>query len=232
MRFTIEKDDRSFLADLRKSGAATIQALCDRMGVTATAVRQRLTRLQAMGLISREQTKGERGRPSHTYVVTTEGLRELGDNYRDLALMLWDEITHIEEDHVRAKLIGRLRDRLVQQYGRDVRASSLAERFEELRGLLTTLGFDVEVSQQSGELLPILRENNCPYHDLASRDASICDLEQTVFSEVLGVPVNRTQCCRDGDQCCEFSATPSTSLQVASLEEFLAKHNRRKLIHE
>lgn len=85
-----------------------------------------------------------------------------------------------------------------------------------LRGLLTTLGFDVEVSQLSGELLPILRENNCPYHDLASRDASICDLEQTVFSEVLGVPVNRTQCCRDGDQCCEFSATPSASLQVAS----------------
>ena len=216
MRFSIEKEDRSFLAELRKQGAATIHVLCDRLGVTATAIRQRLTRLQAQGLISREQTKGDRGRPSHTYVVTTEGLRELGDNYRDLALMLWDEITRIDEDEVRAKLIGRVRDRLVQQYGRDVRASSLAERFEELRGLLTTLGFDVEVSHSDGELLPILRENNCPYHDLASRDASICDLEQTVFSEVLGVPVQRTQCCRDGDQCCEFSAMPSSGLQVAS----------------
>ena len=208
MRSSLEPDDREFLAELRKSGRSTIQSLCDRQGVTATAIRQRLTRLQALGLISRDASKGERGRPSHSYVVTTDGLRELGDNYRDLALMLWDEITQIDEDHVRARLIGRLRDRLVQQYGRDVQSTSLVERFEELRGLLTTLGFDVELSQRNGELLPILRENNCPYHDLASRDASICDLEQTVFSEVLGVPMERTQCCRDGDQCCEFSPSP------------------------
>ena len=208
MRSLLEHDDREFLAELRKSGRSTVQSLCDRQGVTATAIRQRLTRLQALGLISRDASKGERGRPSHSYVVTTDGLRELGDNYRDLALMLWDEITQIEEDHVRARLIGRLRDRLVQQYGRDVQSTSLVERFEELRGLLTTLGFDVELSQRNGELLPILRENNCPYHDLASRDASICDLEQTVFSEVLGVPMERTQCCRDGDQCCEFSPSP------------------------
>ncbi len=215
MRLSLEPDDREFLAELRKSGRSTVQSLCDRQGVTATAIRQRLTRLQALGLISREASKGERGRPSHSYVVTTEGLRELGDNYRDLALMLWDEITQIEEDDVRARLIGRLRDRLVQQYGRDVHATSLAERFEELRGLLTTLGFDVELSQRNGELLPILRENNCPYHDLASRDASICDLEQTVFSEVLGVPIERTQCCRDGDQCCEFSPSQGHAVLVA-----------------
>ena len=215
MRFSLEHDDREFLADLRKSGGATVQALCERQRVTATAIRQRLTRLQALGLISREASKGERGRPSHTYVVTTEGLRHLGDNYRDLALMLWDEITLIDDDVVRSKLIGRLRDRLVQTYGRDVRSTSLSDRLEELRGLLTTLGFDVELRQQGGELLPILRENSCPYHDIASRDASICDLEQTVFSEVLGVPVHRTQCCRDGDQCCEFSATQVVSMQVA-----------------
>ena len=73
----------------------------------------------------------------------------------------------------------------------------------------------MELSQQGGELLPILRENNCPYHDLASRDASICDLEQTVFSEVLGIPMERTQCCRDGDQCCEFSASQGIAVSVA-----------------
>ncbi len=217
MRFTLEHDDRAFLADLRKSGGATVQALCDRQGVTATAIRQRLTRLQAQGLISRESTKGERGRPSHTYAVTTEGLRHLGDNYRDLALMLWDEVTLIDDGAVRSKLIGRLRDRLVKTYGREVRSTSMSDRLEELRGLLTTLGFDVELRQQGDELLPILRENSCPYHDIAARDASICDLEQTVFSEVLGVPVHRTQCCRDGDQCCEFSPTQVSGVLASAV---------------
>lgn len=77
MRFPIEKDDRSFLADLRKSGPATIQTLCDRLGVTATAVRQRLTRLQGAGADLSGADQGGAGRPSHTYIVTTEGLREL-----------------------------------------------------------------------------------------------------------------------------------------------------------
>ena len=71
-------------------------------------------------------------------------------------------------------------------------------------GLLRTLGFEVEILDTDQGILPILRENTCPYHDLAAQDASICDLEQTVFAEVLGVPVNRTQCCRDGDRHCEF----------------------------
>lgn len=221
MRWGVEAGDREFLADLQRSGAATVQQLCDRQGVTATAIRQRLGRLQAMGLVSRQTQRQDRGRPSHSYEVTTEGLRQLGDNYRDLAMMLWEEITQIEDVAVRSKLIGRLRDRLVQQYGRNVRSSALPDRFRELQGLLQTLGFNVEVHQDGSEgLLPVLRENTCPYHDLAAQDASICDLEQTVFSEVLGVPVNRTSCCRDGDRCCEFKPAVSDSnvgdLSVAS----------------
>lgn len=223
MRFSIDQDDRAFLAGLRKSTTpSTIQSLCDRHGVTATAVRQRLMRLQSMGLITRDQAKGDRGRPSYTYRVTEDGLRELGDNYRSLALMLWDEITQIEEVDVRSRLIGRLRDRFAEQYGQGIRGNSLGERITQLNDILQTLGFDVEVAQggtdadkSGGELLPILRENNCPYHDLASKDASICELEQTVFSQVLGVPLSRTQCCRDGDQFCEFSPERHTAVTAA-----------------
>lgn len=205
MRWGVEAGDREFLADLQRGGASTVQQLCDRQGVTATAIRQRLTRLQAMGLISRQTQRQDRGRPSHAYEVTTEGLRQLGDNYRDLAMMLWEEITQIDDVGVRSQLIGRLRERLVRQYGRNVRSTDLPERFRELQGLLQTLGFNVEVHQgDDSGLLPILRENTCPYHDLAAQDASICELEQTVFSEVLGVPMSRTSCCRDGDRCCEF----------------------------
>jgi predicted ArsR family transcriptional regulator len=217
MRVGVEAGDREFLSELQRAGASTVQQLCDRQGVTATAIRQRLNRLQALGLISRETQRQDRGRPSHAYAVTTEGLRQLGDNYRELALMLWEEITQIDDGAVRSKLIGRLRERLVRQYGKNVRSSALPERFRELQGLLSTLGFDVEVRQDaSGALLPILRENTCPYHDLAAQDESICELEQTVFSEVLGVPMSRTSCCRDGDRCCEFSPSVGGDVAVAS----------------
>ena len=76
----------------------------------------------------------------------------------------------------------------------------------QLREALDREGFDVETDTRTDgdETLPILREHHCPYHELAAEDRSICELEQSVFEEVLGVPVTLTQCCHDGHNCCEF----------------------------
>lgn len=202
MKASIEHDDEQFLQRLQRLGAVTVQELCNASGVTPTAVRQRLNRLQSLGLVDRQSIRSGRGRPYHTYQVTAEGRRLLGDNYSDLASLLWSELHTIEEPDVRQRVAGRICDALVRQYGANVRGAALLERFAELGLALTDRGFSVEVDSSS--LLPILRENHCPYHDLAQRDAGICQLEQQVFEKVLGVPLTLSSCCRDGDRCCEF----------------------------
>jgi predicted ArsR family transcriptional regulator len=63
-------------------------------------------------------------------------------------------------------------------------------------------GYDVELGLSDS--LPILRENNCPYQELAEEDRGICGLEREVFQEALGAEVKLTQCCLDGHHCCEF----------------------------
>ena len=70
-------------------------------------------------------------------------------------------------------------------------------------GLRVLQGDYRRVSDDSGRL-PILRENNCPYLELASSDPAICELEKEVFRKVLGSEVELTQCCLDGHTCCEF----------------------------
>src|SRR4051812_17300355 len=57
--------DKAILDLLRKQDSLTVSELADAIGVTATAVRQRLTRLLAQGMIRRHATKEGRGRPSH-----------------------------------------------------------------------------------------------------------------------------------------------------------------------
>ena len=52
--------------------------------------------------------------------------------------------------------------------------------------------------------LPILRETNCPYLELAETDSGICELECDVFADVLHAEVHRTTHCLDGSYCCEF----------------------------
>ena len=176
----------------------------------------RLARLQSSKLVGREIVRSGRGRPHYVYQVTQSGLKELGDNYSDLALIIWREMKNIEESDVRERIVNRVRNALVERYGRVVHGETLDERMSQLESALVERGFDVEFD--SGGSLPILRENNCPYPELASMDSTICELEQEVFQQVLGVPVTLTQCCLDGHHCCEFQASESQGKEDESIE--------------
>lgn len=202
MRSNLDQSERQFLERLHRLGPSTVQEIGEAVGVTATAVRQRLVRLQSLELISRELERAGRGRPHHKYRVTEKGLRLLGDNYVDLALILWKEIRKLPNSLVQADLMDRIRDGLVARFGDVVNGSTLDERMRQLQLELTERGFDVEVD--TSRPLPILREHNCPYLELATADREICGLEQEVFEKVLGVPVRLTHCCQDAHSCCEF----------------------------
>ena len=73
MSMQTETGDRAMLDFIRREGAVTISAFVDEMGVTATAVRQRLRRLMDSGLIQRETERISRGRPNHRYSLTEQG---------------------------------------------------------------------------------------------------------------------------------------------------------------
>src|SRR5690606_22077058 len=104
----IDPQDRQFLDRLSRLGGRTVRELCDEFGVTATAVRQRLGRLEARRLIDRETVRHGRGRPRHVYRVSEAGQRELGDNYADLAQILWRELQRIEDADVRRQVVRRI----------------------------------------------------------------------------------------------------------------------------
>ena len=204
MKTILDSNDRQFLEVLHKLGSSTVQNICAEMDVTATSIRQRLSRLQVHGFVDRVTVRKGRGRPHHCYRVTDAGLKELGDNYSDLAMILWRELQNIEDSAVRTDVLRKVQNSFIQKYRNLVHGESLLERMEQLKSALVERGFDVEIDF-SGPL-PILRENSCPYHDLACSDSRICEFEQEVFRSVLGVDLNLSQCCLEGHHCCEFEA--------------------------
>ncbi len=209
MVHALDQSDTGFLNDMHRHGPGTVQALGVAMGVTATAIRQRLSRLQAAGFVARDLARTSRGRPHYIYRVTNKGLRTLGDNYGDLALILWREIRNIADASVRQAVTNRVRDALVSRFGH-LEQGELTERLGRLRETLHDRGYDVEICVSGG--LQILRENNCPYQELAEEDRGICDLEQDVFQRVLGADIKRSQCCLDGHNCCEFEVSETSRL--------------------
>ena len=75
MNAPTELSDRTIVDYLRRHPSATVGDLVGFTGVTATAVRQRLTRLMSQGLVARESTAAGRGRPMHRYSLTQAGIR-------------------------------------------------------------------------------------------------------------------------------------------------------------
>jgi len=210
MRPALDEGDLQFLQLLHACREATIPELCKAAGVTATAIRQRLTRLQDLACIERITVRAGRGRPYYRYVLSSLGRSALGDNYAELAFLMWEEIQQIDNQEVRQQLIERLRTRFVKRFGAQVTGSTLEHRLEQLKAGLIQRGFRVEPAGQVGGELTI-RESHCPYHDLAQADASICEFEQQVFETILGTPLELIQSCRTGANCCEFRVVSENS---------------------
>jgi predicted ArsR family transcriptional regulator len=187
---------------LRKHGTMTVTELSAALEVTATAVRQRLTRLMAQGFVDRSSTKAGRGRPSHSYSLTGKGRRKAGSNLGDLALVLWKEIVAIQDPSVRRVLIQRVSERLADVYADRVEGLSVEQRMEQLAGLFRErrVSFNVEMEGDK----PRLMAESCPYPGLADRDRNICAMERQLLTRLLGTRLLVRECRLDGDPCCSF----------------------------
>jgi predicted ArsR family transcriptional regulator len=202
-----ESPDKVMLDCLRREGAVTISALVKEMGVTATAVRQRLQRLMAEGLIQRQTERKSRGRPNHRYSLTEKGERAAGTNFADIAIVLWEEVKSVDDPAIRRGLLKRIAGRLVERYRNRVSGETLSERMTGLATLMDEREIPFEVDS-SGEL-PVLTALACPYPELAKLDRGVCTMEKLMLSEILGENVRLTECRLDGANCCTF--TPSAS---------------------
>jgi predicted ArsR family transcriptional regulator len=204
-----ESSDIGILDLLRKTGPLGVAELTKAMGVTATAVRQRLVRLMAAGLIDREATRSGRGRPSHRYALTDKGRRQTGANFVDLALALWKEVRAIEDPEVRRGLLQRIARTMATMYGEKVHGRTTTERMQSVSQIFAErdVPFDVEQS----ESLPVLTALACPYPELAEQDRGICALERMMFSELVGDGLRLAECRLDGDDCCRFTTSHGPS---------------------
>lgn len=197
--------DVTLLDMLRRVDELTVPQIAEAMGVTATAVRQRLVRLMGQGLIERKvQRNGEssRGRPSHVYSLTEQGRRATGANFADLSIAMWQEIRQIKDPEVRRGLLGRLAKTLAEMYGERVTGNTVEEKMESIRGLFAERGVKFTVNTERE--LPILNAETCPYPDLAEQDRGICSLEKMLIAELLDENVHLSACRLDGADCCTF----------------------------
>jgi len=204
MSIQAPSSDSDLLDLLRVEGRMGVTDMAKATEVTATAVRQRLMRLMAHGLIQREVIRAGRGRPRHLYELTNKGLRLTGSNFTDLALVLWREIGAISEQGMKDELIERIATAMVDQYASQIRGNTTTERMQSLVDLLAQRRIPASVNYLGPQ--PVLTTHACPYPDLAEQDRSICKMEKMLFSKLLAQEVELAKCRLEGGGDCRFQA--------------------------
>ncbi len=235
IRFAIDHPDSvrgvdSELLQALRGSDASVGELVEALGVTATAVRQRLDRMLLGGLVQRQKVVIGRGRPSFRYALTIEGHRHAGADVSELADVMWREILSLRDGRMRRRLLTSIARQLGQRYSEKMKAMgtdvdpTLEQRMRFLSALFvgnhipsdvhTTVNARPSSRRESvSSNLPILDIAACPYPTLRDHpdDRTMCRMEEEMISQALGAPVHLTSCRLDGDQCCQFTPAPVSS---------------------
>ena len=182
---------------------STIHELADSVAINSISARHHIASLQAEGLISTEEERHGVGRPRQVFFLTDKGLERFPTNYLRLASRL---LTQLKQS-LPAPLIGRLFDQMATEI-----SSTAAEQTDQLslegklnfiKEILTREGFSIDW-EKKGDLYEI-REIGCPYVGLGKTHPEVCNIDKTLISSVLNIPVEKISCLLHGDRSCTYS---------------------------
>jgi predicted ArsR family transcriptional regulator len=160
----------------------------------------------AEGLVERQLFRRGRGRPTYRYSLSGKARKLAGNNFADLAAVLWHQVVGVQDAQLRLSLLRRIVSGLKAIYQNEIQGATIKERMESLRELLASRRIRCQVDH--GPALPTITLRDCPYLELAQVDCTICEIETMLFSELLGDDLVLAECRLDGHSCCKFGPSP------------------------
>jgi len=198
---------RAILVHLRRSGAASPDAIATAIGASRSGVAGQLRALEGAGLVTRTTVRHGVGRPRHLYDVTSDAQGLFPSNYEGLAAGLIAAIVELGGDLLLEDVMAA-RSRQAGNALRDGLAAALpanaplADRVRQLARLQDDLGYMAEV--EVGDDAIRLVQHNCAVHDIAVSNGAACRAELAMFRDLLGPGVERECHIMNGDRCCTY----------------------------
>jgi predicted ArsR family transcriptional regulator len=181
---------------------ATVEALCDALGVTHNAVRQHLTALIASGYVERGSALPTGGRPQSRYVLLPAGRDLFPRNYGLVAASVIEHLYATSgKPAVQALLaaigteLGAAANERIAMAGDDETAAALADQ-------LDALGYEAQAVKRDGEIQ--VEAYNCVFHALAKAHPDICRFDLAFMEAATGRPIQHLECLIRGGHACRF----------------------------
>ncbi|MFQ5815470.1 MAG: helix-turn-helix transcriptional regulator [Candidatus Hydrothermarchaeaceae archaeon] len=181
----------------------TVDELCEKLGISPTAVRQHLESLAAGGHVVRISVKQERGRPKFVYSLTEKGEATLPKAYQEFLERLMDELLEYEGIAGIKRLLTRAAKRNAVRYKDRFEGKALEEKVELLGEILNEIGAHAEIKKSDGKFE--IDVYNCLLSNVAKKyDPVICEYDATLLETLLGRRIKKIRSKTKGEKCCSF----------------------------
>jgi predicted ArsR family transcriptional regulator len=204
----MQQTRRYILDILKMRGEATVDEIVEELqqrrgkDITSVTVRHHITCLQKENLIASPQLRhrDSPGRPQHVYTLTDAAIAQFPNNYQQLAAGLLQVIQErLPPDGVNVILEGVAQQMADEAHIPDI---PLAERMDMVVEYLSTRGYQAYWESDAPDY--ILHTDNCPYHQLAKDNHSLCELDMRLVATLLGVVPRRLTHVAAGDSSCAY----------------------------
>jgi predicted ArsR family transcriptional regulator len=191
-------------------GFRTVKEIADILGISINATRQYLIVLEKEQLVVRKQQKSTTGRPAILYSLHPDALESFPKTYRDFSIKLLTEVQERIGNDATSELLKKVGKQIADEVKPEVLANiEEGGSFDSLRDRLNSLVKIYEKYGKYPELLEdqesfALKNYNCLIFGVAKENALACKVDETIVSELAGVPALKEKCIRNGDECCLY----------------------------
>ncbi len=190
------------LRELARHGKASVADLVRTTGVSPATIHHHLARLAREGLIHTEEQRHGPGRPRVICSLTESAYGLFPQGYRWLAQELLQAVAVTEGAERIDGLFEAMGERLIAYYRPRVSKRDPKRRLQEVKRILTELGFDTGVRQ--GQRGPCLSNRHCPVLSIARNFPQLCAMEQRMIAALVGAPLDRTEYRLEGASVCTY----------------------------
>jgi predicted ArsR family transcriptional regulator len=190
------------LQSLLTSPRSSINKLAEAVGINGISVRHHLSSLQAEGLVSYEEERHGVGRPRQVYLLTEKALEKFPMRYLSLTTRLLDQMRETFPQQVIDKLFEQMATRILAGYTSKLKSLSTHEKLDLIKELLGQEGFSVDWEQHGNKIF--INEITCPYYHIGKSHPEVCQVDRTLISAVLSIPVEKINCVLYGDSHCTY----------------------------
>lgn len=197
---------------LEHKEGATLDELAAHLGITKTAAKEHLMKIDHLGYLSYVDSKGLVGRPRRRYLLSQGGMDAFPKQYSWLSNVLLEHLAESAGPETVAEIMDALAEKIAGSMEDKFKsAANSLELLKLVTETLNQLGYRSSLKQSDLRKGAVIEATNCVYHSVAQKHPVLCRFDVKFIENVTGgMSVKLESCIARGGPVCRFCIKKTT----------------------